>query len=63
MSEVKKYIMTYQGVKKLEEELEFLKTVKRNNRKLDCFRLWNLSENSDMMFKMLKHLQKEEFFN
>lgn len=31
MSEVKKYIMTYQGVKKLEEELEFLKTVKRKD--------------------------------
>ncbi len=29
MSEVKKHIMTYEGVKKLEEELEFLKTVKR----------------------------------
>ncbi|NLP27683.1 MAG: transcription elongation factor GreA [Clostridia bacterium] len=29
MSEVKKYVMTYEGVKKLEEELEFLKTVKR----------------------------------
>lgn len=29
MSEVKKYIMTYEGVKKLEEELEYLKTVKR----------------------------------
>ena len=29
MSEVKKYIMTYEGVKKLEEELEHLKTVKR----------------------------------
>ena len=29
MSESKKYIMTYEGVKKLEEELEFLKTVKR----------------------------------
>lgn len=28
MSE-KKYIMTYEGVKKLEEELEYLKTVKR----------------------------------
>ncbi|MEW8955096.1 transcription elongation factor GreA [Clostridium sp.] len=25
----KKYVMTYEGVKKLEEELEFLKTVKR----------------------------------
>lgn len=31
MSEVRKYIMTYQGVKKLEEELEFLKTVKRKD--------------------------------
>ena len=29
MSEVKKYVMTYEGVKKLEDELEFLKTVKR----------------------------------
>lgn len=29
MSEAKKYIMTYEGVKKLEEELEYLKTVKR----------------------------------
>lgn len=29
MSESKKYVMTYEGVKKLEEELEFLKTVKR----------------------------------
>lgn len=29
MSEQKKHIMTYEGVKKLEEELEFLKTVKR----------------------------------
>lgn len=29
MSELKKHIMTYEGVKKLEEELEFLKTVKR----------------------------------
>ena len=29
MSETKKYVMTYEGVKKLEEELEFLKTVKR----------------------------------
>lgn len=29
MSEAKKYIMTYEGVKKLESELEFLKTVKR----------------------------------
>ncbi|NEU05660.1 transcription elongation factor GreA [Clostridium senegalense] len=29
MSDTKKYVMTYEGVKKLEEELEFLKTVKR----------------------------------
>ena len=29
MSQTKKYIMTYEGVKKLEEELEYLKTVKR----------------------------------
>ena len=29
MSEAKKYVMTYEGVKKLEEELEYLKTVKR----------------------------------
>ena len=29
MSETKKFIMTYEGVKKLEDELEFLKTVKR----------------------------------
>ena len=29
MSESKKYVMTYEGVKKLEDELEFLKTVKR----------------------------------
>lgn len=29
MSETKKFLMTYTGVKKLEDELEFLKTVKR----------------------------------
>lgn len=29
MSKSKQYLMTYEGVKKLEEELEFLKTVKR----------------------------------
>ena len=29
MSEKKQYVMTYEGVKKLEEELEYLKTVKR----------------------------------
>ena len=33
MSESKKYVMTYEGVKKLEDELEFLKNrkKKRNN--------------------------------
>lgn len=29
MSESKQYVMTYEGVKKLENELEYLKTVKR----------------------------------
>lgn len=29
MSEMKKFLMTYEGVKKLEDELEHLKTVKR----------------------------------
>lgn len=29
MSEKKQYVMTYEGVKKLESELEYLKTVKR----------------------------------
>ena len=29
MSQTKKFIMTYEGVKKLEEELEYLKAVKR----------------------------------
>ncbi|WP_244834300.1 transcription elongation factor GreA [Clostridium sp. BJN0001] len=29
MSQSKKYVMTYEGVKKLEAELEYLKTVKR----------------------------------
>ena len=29
MSETKKYVMTYEGVRKLEDELEFLKTTKR----------------------------------
>lgn len=29
MSDVKKYVMTYEGIKKLEDELENLKTVKR----------------------------------
>jgi transcription elongation factor GreA len=29
MAETKKYLMTYEGVKKLEDELDYLKTVKR----------------------------------
>jgi transcription elongation factor GreA len=29
MSESKKFLMTYEGVKKLEEELDYLKTIKR----------------------------------
>ncbi|MEG1870542.1 MAG: transcription elongation factor GreA [Peptostreptococcaceae bacterium] len=29
MNESKKYVMTYEGIKKLEDELEYLKTVKR----------------------------------
>lgn len=29
MADSKKFVMTYEGVKKLEEELEFLKTIKR----------------------------------
>jgi transcription elongation factor GreA len=31
MSELKKHVMTYEGITKLEEELEFLKTVKRKD--------------------------------
>jgi len=31
MSELKQYVMTYEGITKLEEELEFLKTVKRKD--------------------------------
>lgn len=31
MSEPKKHVMTYEGIRKLEEELEFLKTVKRKD--------------------------------
>ena len=32
MSQTKKNIMTYEGIKKLEEELEYLKTVRRKER-------------------------------
>ena len=32
MSETKKFVMTYEGVKKLEDEIEFLKSVKRKEK-------------------------------
>ncbi len=32
MSEAKKYVMTYEGVKKLEEELEYLKNGKKKRK-------------------------------
>lgn len=50
MSESKKFIMTYEGVKKLEEELEFLKTVKRKeiSEKIKvALSFGDLSENSE----------------
>ena len=50
MGEAKKYIMTYEGIKKLEEELEFLKTVKRKDitEKIKvALSFGDLSENSE----------------
>lgn len=50
MGESKKYIMTYEGVKKLEDELEFLKTVKRKDitEKIKAaLSFGDLSENSE----------------
>ena len=50
MSQAKKFIMTYEGVKKLEEELEYLKTVKRKEitEKIKvALGYGNLSENSE----------------
>jgi len=50
MSESKKYIMTYEGVKKLEDELEYLKTVKRKEitEKIKvALSFGDLSENSE----------------
>ena len=50
MSQSKKFIMTYEGVKKLEEELEYLKTVKRKEitEKIKvALGYGDLSENSD----------------
>jgi transcription elongation factor GreA len=50
MSDSKKYIMTAEGVKKLEDELEYLKTVKRreNTEKIKvALSYGDLSENSE----------------
>lgn len=50
MSDSKKYMMTYEGVKKLEEELEYLKTVKRKEitEKIKvALSFGDLSENSE----------------
>lgn len=46
----KKYLMTYEGLKKLEDELEFLKTVRRNDIKEKikvALSFGDLSENSE----------------
>lgn len=50
MSDSKKYVMTYEGVKKLEDELEYLKTVKRKEitEKIKvALSFGDLSENSE----------------
>lgn len=50
MSEAKKYVMTYDGIKKLEEELEYLKTTKRKEitEKIKvALSFGDLSENSE----------------
>ena len=50
MSEKKQYVMTYEGVKKLEDELEYLKTVKRKEitEKIKVALVYgDLSENSE----------------
>lgn len=50
MSESKKYVMTYEGVKKLEDELEYLKTTKRKEvtEKIKvALSFGDLSENSE----------------
>ena len=50
MSETKKFVMTYEGVKKLEDELEFLKSVKRKEitEKIKVALVYgDLSENSE----------------
>lgn len=50
MSDVKKYVITYSGVKKLEEELQYLKTTKRKEitEKIKlALSFGDLSENSE----------------
>ena len=50
MSQTKQFIMTYEGVKKLEEELEYLKTVKRKEiteKIIVALGYGDLSENSE----------------
>ncbi len=50
MSELKKYVMTYEGIKKLEDELEYLKTTKRKEitEKIKvALSFGDLSENSE----------------
>ncbi|GAA0745219.1 transcription elongation factor GreA [Clostridium oceanicum] len=50
MSEPKKYVMTYEGIKKLEDELEYLKTTKRKEitEKIKvALSFGDLSENSE----------------
>lgn len=50
MGETKKYVMTYEGVRKLEQELEFIKTVKRKDitEKIKvALSFGDLSENSE----------------
>jgi len=50
MSEIKKHVMTYEGIKKLEDELEYLKSVKRKEitEKIKvALSFGDLSENSE----------------
>ena len=62
MSQTKKFIMTYEGVKKLEEELEYLKTVKRKEI-TEKIKVALVKTQNMMKQRTTKHLQKEEFFN
>ena len=60
MSQPKKHVMTYEGIRKLEDELEFLKTVKRKEitEKIKvALGYGDLSENAEYgKRKMIKHL-------